>query len=573
MPQFNINQKLDELLATKFETEVIEFKEAKNDFSFEELGKYFSALSNEANLHNVECAWLVFGVEDKKHKVVGTNYRLDDKSLNNLKEEIAKHTTGNISFIEIYKCSRKDQDGNDKRILVFQIPAAPKGIPTAFKRINYGRDGEALVGLSTEEFERIRSQNVQTDWSAGIVPDATIEDLDESAIKKARELYKVRHSSKADEVDSWDDITFLNKAKITQKGKITRTALLLLGKDESEFMLQPADPKIRWILLDSKGRQKAFHISGIPFLNAIDEIYSKIRIIRYQYIVKEGTLFPEEVDQYDSFTIRESLNNCIAHQDYTKGCRINVIEGEDQLTFENAGLFIPNSVEQVVKDNSPESHYRNPFLATAMMNLNLVETAGGGIRKLFEIQKKKFFPLPEYELSADKVKVTFTGKIINMDLARKVAKNPDISFDELFAVDKVAKGKHISETELELLKNGSYIVASAEVSPEINGESTYVISDNNEDSGTVQKMTGNCPEDKSLLDKMSNKMSNKEQERFKLIIGYLEKNDLITKTEAAKLLKVEDKTAQRLLSKAVELELLVTEGDFKGTVYKLNLNC
>ena len=53
MPQININQKLDELLATKFETEVIEFKEAKNDFSFEELGKYFSALSNEANLHNV----------------------------------------------------------------------------------------------------------------------------------------------------------------------------------------------------------------------------------------------------------------------------------------------------------------------------------------------------------------------------------------------------------------------------------------------------------------------------------------------------------------------------------------
>lgn len=125
-----------------------------------------------------------------------------------------------------------------------------------------------------------------------------------------------------------------------------------------------------------------------------------------------------------------------------------------------------------------------------------------------------------------------------MDLARKVAKNPDISFDELFAVDKVAKGKHISETELELLKNGAFIIASAEVSPEINGESTYVISENNEDSGTVQKKLENCPEDKSLLDRMSNKMSNKEQERFKLIIGYLEKNDFITKTEAAKLLKV-----------------------------------
>ena len=86
-------------------------------------------------------------------------------------------------------------------------------------------------------------------------------------------------------------------------------------------------------------------------------------------------------------------------------------------------------------------------------------------------------------------------------------------------------------------------------------------------------MTGNCSKDKSLLDKMSNKVSNKEQERFKLIIEYLGKNDSITKTEAAKLLEVEDKTAQRLLSKVVELELLVSERDFKGTVYKLNLNC
>ena len=99
---------------------------------------------------------------------------------------------------------------------------------------------------------------------------------------------------------------------------------------------------------------------------------------------------------------------------------------------------------------------------------------GGGIRKLFEIQKKKFFPLPEYELSADKVKVTFTGKIINMDLARKVAKNPEISFDEMFTIEKAAKRKQISETEQKKKKNGSYIVASAEVSPEIIGEPSYV---------------------------------------------------------------------------------------------------
>lgn len=453
----DIEQKLDTLLATKFETEIIEFKEAKNDFPFEDLGKYFSALSNEANLHNEEFAWLVFGVKDKNHDIVGSNYRNSTKSLNKLKEEIANQTTGNITFIDIHECFRKNKEGKDCRILIFQIPPAPKGIPVAYKRINYGRDGEALVGLSTEEFERIRAQNIQNDWSAGIIEDATIDDLNKDAISKARQMYKKRNPAKVADVDSWDDITFLNKAKITQKGKITRTALLLLGNNECEYMLEPADPKIRWILLDGKGERKSHFISGIPFIFAIDEIYSKIRIIRYQYMQQEKTLFPEEVDQYDPFTIREALNNCIAHQDYTKGCRINVIEAEDQLIFENAGSFIPNSIEQVVKDNSPESFYRNRFLATAMTNLNMVETAGGGIFKLFQIQREKLFPLPDYDLSADSVKVTITGKVLDIDFAKQLAKNPDLSLVELIALDKVSKHKPLLDDEIKLLKKRNLI--------------------------------------------------------------------------------------------------------------------
>lgn len=154
MSNFNneyIEEKLDELIASQFETEVTEFKEAKNSFSFDELGQYFSALSNEANLHNKNCAWLIFGIEDKKHKIVGTKYRNNDKELNSLKEEIARQTSENLTFIEIYKCTRKDTEGNDKRILLFQIPPAPKGIPIAFKRMYYGRDGESLVGLSIEK--------------------------------------------------------------------------------------------------------------------------------------------------------------------------------------------------------------------------------------------------------------------------------------------------------------------------------------------------------------------------------------------------------------------------------------
>lgn len=69
------------------ENEYVEYKEAKNNFDFNELGKYFSALSNGANLLNKQYAWLVFGVHDKTHKFVNTNYRRNG-NLNGLKKEI-----------------------------------------------------------------------------------------------------------------------------------------------------------------------------------------------------------------------------------------------------------------------------------------------------------------------------------------------------------------------------------------------------------------------------------------------------------------------------------------------------
>lgn len=95
----------------------------------------------------------------------------------------------------------------------------------------------------------------------------------------------------------------------------------------------------------------------------------------------------------------EALNNCIAHQDYTLGGKINIVEREDGvLTFLNSGSFIPESIEKVIETDAPENNYRNPFLANAMVNLNMIDTIGSGIKKMFIIQKNKFFPLSEYHL-------------------------------------------------------------------------------------------------------------------------------------------------------------------------------
>ena len=434
----DIESTLDKLLATKYETETIEFKEAKDNFSFDELGKYFSALSNEANLHNEECAWLVFGVEDKKHIIVGTNYRNDAKSLNSLKEEIGKQTSENLTFIEIYECFRKNVEGENKRILLFQIPAAPRGMPIAFKRIHYGRDGEAAVGLSVEKFERIRAQNVANDWSAEIIPNATIENLSKEAIELARKMYAEKNPRLADDIKHWDDQTFLNNARLTREGRITNTTILLLGKRESEDLILPALSQITWILKDRDGLVKDYEHFFCPLIIATEKVRQKIRNLTYRYMTDES-IFPKETLQYDPYIIREALNNCIAHQDYSKTGRITVQEHEDDyLIFCNCGNFIPGSIENVLNAEYSASNYRNPFLATAMVNLNMIDTVGSGILKMFLAQKKRCFPLPDYDFSNHEVRMKLYGKFLDIDYSKRLL-NEDFSLSEVIELDKKQK--------------------------------------------------------------------------------------------------------------------------------------
>jgi len=448
----DIVQTLQELRATGHETEIIEFKEAKNNYDSSKLGKYFSALSNEANLNHKPFAWLIFGIKDSDKSIVGTQFRPSRKSLDSLKGEIANKTINRITFTDIHELNLPEG-----RVLAFQIPAAPKGIPVSFDGHYYGRDGEELVPLNLVEIERIRSQAYQEDWSAAVVAGAGLDDLDPEALTLAKNNYKSKFPGKAEEVDTWDDLTFLNKAKITSKGNITRTAIILLGKEESEHFINPAEAKIRWVLKDANNQDKDYEIFTIPLLLVVDKVYAKIRNLKYRYI-KDGTLFPEEVLKYEPYVIREALNNCIAHQDYTKSGRINVVEIEDEyLIFTNYGTFIPGSVEKVVIDDAPEENYRNKYLANAMFNLKMVDTAGGGIKKIFNFQRQRFFPMPDYDFNSGKIKVTVTGKVLDLDYARVLAKNKDLSLEEIIMLDKVQKRKKLSSEEIGHLKEKELI--------------------------------------------------------------------------------------------------------------------
>jgi len=452
MTEKELKSKFQQLLALPAENEIVEFKEANNNYDFNKLGKYFSALCNEANLLSKDCAWLVFGVEDKHHKIKGTKYRERKPDLDNLKKEIADKTSGRITFIEIYELFL-----SEGRVVLFQIPPAPKGLPVSFEGHFYGRDGESLVALNIEEFERIRNQQLQDDWSAAIIPDASIDDLDPKAIAYAKERFLVKFPEFEEDIAHWDHLTFLNKAKICVQGKITRTAIILLGTSESEHYLIPSIAKIRWILKTLNNEEKDYDIFPPPFLLSLDKVYEKIRNLKYRYLPK-GTLFPNELLRYEPFNIREAINNCVAHNDYSKGGYINVVEFEDErLVFTNLGNFIPGSIEKVIMQDSPEETYRNRFLANAMFQLGLVDTRGGGIKKMYVNQIKRFFPLPDYDFADGKTKMTLTGKILDPEFADILSNHPDLSFADVFLLDRVQKKKEIPDDDVRYMKKLGFV--------------------------------------------------------------------------------------------------------------------
>lgn len=432
-----------------FEDEVVEFKEARTNYSFKDIGKYFSALGNEANIRGFKEAWLIFGVTNKK-EIVGTAYR-QDGNLQNLKKEIVGGTNERATFMEIYEVN---MDGH--RIVAFQIPPATRGIPRTWNGAAYAREDENISPLPMDKVDLIRSQ-VGVDWSKEIVEGATFEDLDPEAVRYARELFiKKQNSAKksTDMLVKMSDVEILNKAGILIKGKITNTALILLGKEESSYLFDGFIPRITWTLYNGNGTVKAYEHFDMPLLLAVDRVYSKIRNEKYRYIAGQQTLFPDETYQYEADVVKEVLNNCIAHSNYQLRGKINLEEFEDRLVFINEGNFIPETVERALEEGYKPPYYRNTFLCRAMVNLYMIDTNSMGIPMMYQIQKEKCFPLPTYDLNdPNRVKVTLYGKVLDKNYTQLLHANADLDLSTVFLLDKVQKKEVISkESYLKLKK-------------------------------------------------------------------------------------------------------------------------
>ena len=417
-----------------------EFKNLKNSFCGDEKDDVISYVSAIANM---EGGFLVVGVHDKTLEIVGTDtYNYDrQKAILRLTDRCANLSSEGLDIEEFIT------DDTKKKVWVISIPKHRPKLPVYAHDKAWQRIEDSLVELTSERLNAILEETSPTyDWSAETIIEATIDDLDSRALQKAREEYKSVHPRLAEEVDAWSDMELLSRAGVAVKGKLTRAAILILGKPTAVHYLAPSVATVTWVLVDEHDEKRDYEHFTIPFLLTVDEALAKIRNLN-QRILPGGTLFPDIMKQYDEYSIREILHNAIAHQDYTMQERVTMVETPNSVTFSNGGYFLPGSVRNAIEQTGPQKYYRNYALCQGMVSFNMIDTIGRGIRKVFTEQQKRYFPMPDYQIDQAKkeVSVKIYGKLINEQYYRLLKANPDLSLYDCIALDMVQKHETIDK--------------------------------------------------------------------------------------------------------------------------------
>lgn len=392
MTKQQLQKILTELRDLPGETEIVEFKEAKSNFDFDKLGKYFSALSNEANLKGEAEAWLLFGIENKHRTIVGSNYRAGDRAhLDSLKSEVANKTTHRITFIEIYELTEPEG-----RVVMLQIPAAPAGLPVAWDGHYYGRDGESLAPLNIEEIERIRRQGVQQDWSAEICPEATIKDLSKEKIVEFIERARANRGFPLAVNTPIKKV--LTHLQLMKGEELCNAAVLAFGKNPQQYFTTAITKCAHFHGVSAQKPipdQKVFH--GDVFEQADkakDFVLSKIALSVGTR--DQGIMAPIHYEIPQGI-ISESIVNAIVHRDYTSKASVQVTVFSDRLTiFNPGGLTSLLSVGELKKEHG--SFPTNPKLAELMYQAGYIERYGTGTEEIFKLAKKAKLKEPALEV-------------------------------------------------------------------------------------------------------------------------------------------------------------------------------
>lgn len=412
----------------------------------EDLVSYISALANM----NGGC--VVIGVQDKTLAVTGIQDFADYTV-----EDVVHRILGKTPGLPSLGLRVEPLQANDTGAIVWlvHVPQHAPRQPVQAHDKAWQRDGDSLVELRADRHAAILREHLMgQDWSAGLVLDASPADLDPQALLVARSQFAAKNSRErwVGEIPNWTDTEFLDRAKLSANGVLTRAALLLLGTSQSTHKLRhPAE--MLWRLLDERAA-KAFHP---PYLLTSSELLREVRNPNIK-LFPATSLLAVELPKYEPRVVLEALHNCIAHQDYEGGERIVVDETSNQLRFQSGGAFFDGEATEYALTSKVPSKYRNPWLVNAMRNIGMIDSAGFGIREMFQQQRKRFLPLPDYEKSSSsQVVLTIYGQEIDENYSRMLMERTDLPIECVVWLDRVQKDLKISESQIARLRRNCLI--------------------------------------------------------------------------------------------------------------------
>lgn len=380
---------LDRFLRLPAGTEVVEFKQPSRSFDFEQFGKYFSALSNEANLRGHEAAWLVVGANDEKEQ--GYDFRADPTSLTNFKEDVAAEVGSHLTLRQIYGL----QLAEGKGILFFDIPPALPGIPTSWAGRYYSRNGEKLEELSYDKLETIRSQAHQRPFEEGIAlvgqtSDQVLELLDCDEVFCLFELpVPTTKSSVLNRLQQEHFITRNDNCY-----DITNLGALLFARNLMAFP-QLATKAIRVIFYAGSSRAKAIHTytSSAGYALAFNGLAPYINSnSNGKYGVKKSRS-STAAPLYPELALNELIANAIIHQNFAVTNSSPMVEVFDNRIEISSPGRPPIDTDRFL-DHTLRS--RNKILAGLMRRLNIGEERGSGIDKVVSECEEHRLPPPEF---------------------------------------------------------------------------------------------------------------------------------------------------------------------------------
>ncbi len=412
----------------------------------EDLVSYISALAN------MDGGCVVIGVQDQTLAITGIQDFADYSA-----ENVIHRVLGKTPGLPSMGLRVQELRASDTQAVVWAVHVprhAPRELVLAHDKA-WQRDGDSLTELREDRRRAILAEHLAgEDWSAEVVAQATLDDLDPEALGKAREQYTAKHQRErwAAEIVTWGDAKFLDKVGLTLNGQITRAALLLLGLDErATALLSPHPAEITWKVATERVVEH-FHP---PFLLTTSLVGQRIRNPNIK-LFPANELLAVTLPRYDAKVLLEGLHNCLAHQDYAQSARIVVEESAGQVRMINLGGFVDGQPEDYFGGQRTPTVYRNERLAKAMGEVGMIDKAGFGIHDMVEIQRRRFLPLPDYEgSSANRTVFNIYGQEIDENYTQLLMERSDLRFEHVLWLDRIQKKLKISDAQgAELRKAG-----------------------------------------------------------------------------------------------------------------------